>query len=52
MTVQELTENSEERSQNRLWQQITDYEQQAKATSNDIKKQHYMKMAQELRYKN
>ncbi len=48
---QGVAEGSEERSQNRLWQMITDYEKRAKATSNDIKKAHYLKMAQELRYK-
>jgi len=42
---------SEKRSQNRLWQMITDYENRAKATKNDIKRDHYMKMAQDLRYK-
>ena len=44
-------EGAEERSQNRLWQMITSYEQQAKATKNDLKKQHLMRMAQELRGK-
>ena len=46
-----VAEGSEERSQNRLWQMITDYEQRAKATKNDIKKAHYLKMASELRGK-
>ena len=46
-----VAEGSEERSQNRLWAMITDYEQRAKATKNDIKKAHYMKMASELRGK-
>lgn len=44
-------EDAEMRGQNRLWAQITDYEKRAKATKNDIKKQHYMKMASELRSK-
>ena len=48
---QGVAEGAEERSQNRLWQMITDYEKRAKATTNDIKKAHYLKMAQELRYK-
>ena len=48
---QGVAEGSEERSQNRLWQMITDYEKRAKATSNDIKKAHYLKMADELRSK-
>lgn len=48
---QGVAEGSNERSQNRLWAQITDYEKRAKATSNDIKKQHYLKMADELRGK-
>jgi uncharacterized protein YoaH (UPF0181 family) len=44
-------EGAEERNTNRTWAQITDYEKRAKATSNDIKKQHYLKMADELRAK-
>ncbi len=44
-------EGSDEHSQSRLWQMITAYEKQAKATSNDIKKQHYLKMADDLRGK-
>lgn len=48
---QGVAEGSEERGQNRLWQMITDYEQRAKATKNDIKKAHYLKMASELRGK-
>ena len=48
---QGVAEGSVDRSQNRLWQMISDYEQRAKATKNDIKKAHYLKMAQELRYK-
>jgi len=46
---QEGVEEGTERSQNRLWQMITDYEQRAKATKNDIKKQHYLQMASKLR---
>ena len=49
--VEQVAEGSEERSQNRLWAMITDYEKRAKATKNDIKKAHYMKMAGELRGK-
>ena len=48
---QGVAEGSEERSQKRLWAQITDYEQRAKATKNDIKRNHYLKMASELRGK-
>jgi hypothetical protein len=48
---QGVAEGTEERGQNRLWQMITDYEQRAKATKNDIKKAHYLKMASELRGK-
>jgi hypothetical protein len=44
-------EGADERSQNALWAQITAHEKQAKATKNDIKKQHHMKMADELRSK-
>ena len=46
-----VAESSEERSQKRLWAQITDYEKRAKATKNDIKRDHYLKMASELRSK-
>jgi len=49
--VEQVAEGSEERSQNRLWAMITDYEKRAKETKNDIKKAHYMKMAGELRGK-
>jgi hypothetical protein len=48
---QGVTEGAEERSQNRLWQMITDYEKRAKATKSDIKRDHYMKIAQQLRDK-
>jgi len=46
-----VAEGSEKHKQSRLWAMIADYEQRAKATKNDIKKQHYMKMADELRGK-
>jgi hypothetical protein len=46
-----LGEGADERKQNALWAQITDYEKRAKATKNDIKKAHYEKMANELRGK-
>ena len=46
-----VKEGAEQRQQNALWAQITDYEKRAKATKNDIKKAHYMKMASELRNK-
>ena len=42
---------TEDASPNRLWAQITAYEKQAKATSNDIKKQHLLRMADDLRAK-
>ncbi len=48
---EEVEEGAEERSQNRLWQMITDYEKRAKATKSDIKRDHYIKMAQQLRDK-
>jgi hypothetical protein len=48
---QGVAEGSEERGQNALWAQITDYEKRAKATKNNIKKAHYMKMADQLRSK-
>jgi hypothetical protein len=32
-----------------IWAQITDYEKRAKVTKNDIKRDHYMKMAADLR---
>ena len=46
-----VAEGAEERKRNALWAQITSYEQRAKATKNDIKKQHLLKMADELRGK-
>ncbi len=45
----EVKEGADERKQNALWAQITQHEKQAKATKNDIKKQHHMKMASDLR---
>jgi hypothetical protein len=48
---QDLDEGKTERDTNRLWQMITDYERRAKMSKNDIRKQHYMKMADELRAK-
>lgn len=48
---EEVDEGAEDRGQNRLWAQITDYEKRAKATKNDTKKAHYMRMASELRGK-
>lgn len=44
-----VKEGADERKQNALWAQITQHEKAAKATKNDIKKQHHMKMASELR---
>jgi len=46
---EDVAEGPEERSQHRLWQMITDYEQRAKRAPNDIKKQRYLQMAKELR---
>ena len=48
---QGVAEGTEERKENRLKAMITDYEQRAQATKNDIKRDHYMKMAKELRGK-
>lgn len=48
---EEVSEGSEERKQNRLWDMITDYEERAKKTQNDLKRDHLMKMARELRHK-
>jgi hypothetical protein len=39
------------RKDNRLWQMITDYEERARKTKNDIKRNHYMRMASDLRDK-
>ena len=44
-----VDESAEDRKENRKWEQIADYEKRAKATKDDIKKDHYMKMAKELR---
>jgi len=49
--VQDVKEGAEERKRNALWAQITSYEKRAKETKNDIKKQHLLKMADELRGK-
>lgn len=46
-----ISEDESERKTNALWAQITDYEKRAKATKDPIKKDHYMKMATELRRK-
>jgi hypothetical protein len=48
---QEVEEDKTSRDTNRLWQMITDYERRAKMSSSDIRKQHYMKMASDLRAK-
>jgi hypothetical protein len=48
---EEVAEDKPQRDTNRLWQMITDYERRAKNSSSDIRKQHYMKMADELRAK-
>lgn len=44
-----VNEGAEERKRNRQMAQATDYETRAKQTKNDIKKQHLLKMADELR---
>lgn len=49
--VEGVKEGAEERKRNALWAQITSYEKRAKETQNDIKKQHLLKMADELRGK-
>jgi hypothetical protein len=46
-----IEEGADERKENRLWTMIADYEKRAKATKNDIKRDHYMKMAKQLRDK-
>jgi hypothetical protein len=48
---QGVAEGADERKRNALWAQITSYEKRAKETTNDIKKDHLMKMADELRAK-
>jgi hypothetical protein len=48
---QEVAEDKPQRDTNRLWQMITDYERRAKMSKSDIRKNHYMKMAQDLRAK-
>jgi hypothetical protein len=48
---QDLDENKPQRDTNRLWQMISDYERRAKMSSSDIRKQHFLKMADELRAK-
>lgn len=44
-----ISEGTEERKRNRQMAQATDYETRAKQTKNDIKKQHYLKMAADIR---
>lgn len=44
-------EGTKQRKTNATWAQITDYEKRAKATKDDIKKNHYMQMAKDLRAK-
>jgi hypothetical protein len=46
-----VAEGADERKRNAMWAQITSYEKRAKETKNDIKKDHLMKMASELRAK-
>jgi len=46
-----VNEDQDSRKQARLWMMITDYEKRAKATKSDIKKSHYLAMAQDLRHK-
>lgn len=48
---QKVDEDKPERDANRTWQMINDYERRAKMASGDIRKQHFMRMAQELRNK-
>jgi len=48
---QGVAEGTDERKRNAMWAQITSYEKRAKETKNDIKKDHLMKMASELRAK-
>ena len=51
MTNKNFTEAAEDRKRNAMWAQITSYEKRAKETKNDIKRDHLMKMASELRAK-
>lgn len=44
-----VNEGTEERKRNRQMAQATDYETRAKQTKNDIKKEHYLKMAADIR---
>lgn len=46
-----LAEDENLRKENRLRAMIDDYEKRARATSNDLKKQHLLQMAQQLRSK-
>lgn len=46
-----ISEGEKDRKTNALWAQIADYEKRAKAAKNPIKKDHYTKMASELRRK-
>lgn len=46
-----VAEGEQDRKRNALWAQITSYERRARETKNDIKKQHLLKMADELRGK-
>lgn len=48
---QGVAEGEQDRKRNALWAQITSYEKRARETKNDIKKQHLLKMADELRGK-
>ena len=46
-----VVEGDQERKENRIRMMITDLEQRAKATKNDIKRNHLLQMAQDLRGK-
>jgi len=46
-----VDESAEDRRQKRLWAMITDYEKRAAKTNNDIKRDHYTNMANDLRSK-
>lgn len=47
----DLVSESEKHKQSRIWAMISDYEKKAKDAKDNIKKAHYMKMADDLRLK-
>lgn len=49
--IDQVDEDKPQRDTNRLWKMISDYERRAKLSTSDIRKQHFMKMADDLRAK-